>query len=135
MCENRRDAETPCITRETSIDSSAVARRGDATKCTAGRARGRILVASGALEAESGARRLNEIFEPVLLAVAQLVAGSPVAHGAVVTFTRQPPDGGRVIGADRLRAHRRFVDAAADLTLGAGFRGNQIRTERFGPTG
>ena len=54
---------------------------------------------------------------------------------------------GRVIGADRVRAHRRagvhggvvfncgsnlFVDAAADLTLGAGFRGNQSRTDRFG---
>ena len=53
---------------------------------------------------------------------------------------------GRVIEADRLRAHRRagvhggvvfncgsnlFVDAAADLTLGAGFRENEIRTERF----
>jgi ferredoxin-NADP reductase len=28
-----------------------------------------------------------------------------------------------------------FVEAAADLTLGAGFRLEQIRTERFGPTG
>jgi ferredoxin-NADP reductase len=28
-----------------------------------------------------------------------------------------------------------FVEAAADLTLGAGYRPEQIRSERFGPTG
>lgn len=28
-----------------------------------------------------------------------------------------------------------FVEAAADLTLGAGCQPEQIRTERFGPTG
>ena len=74
-----------------------------------------------------------------------------LGDGAVITFTRQPPDGwtghrGRIDSAPIAEAgvhsgivficgSNPFVDAAADLGLGAGLRPEQIRTERFGPTG
>jgi ferredoxin-NADP reductase len=70
---------------------------------------------------------------------------------ALVTFTREPPQGwaghtGRIdqaligeAGIDGgivfICGSNPFVDAAADLALGSGFRPQQIRTERFGPTG
>jgi hypothetical protein len=58
--------------------SSALAGRGDATKCVLGRARGSH---REPFEPEPDARRLNEIRGPELLVVVQAVAGSsPVAH-------------------------------------------------------
>jgi ferredoxin-NADP reductase len=68
-----------------------------------------------------------------------------------LTFTREPPRGwsghvGRIdaemIGAAAVDGglafvcgSNGFVEAAADLLLGAGYDAAQIRTERFGPTG
>jgi ferredoxin-NADP reductase len=70
---------------------------------------------------------------------------------AVVTFTREPPQGwtghtGRIDQALIAEAgidggiafvcgSNSFVETASDLALGAGFRPDRIRTERFGPTG
>ena len=70
---------------------------------------------------------------------------------AVLTFTREPPegwsghtgriDGGLVDHADLdsgtafVCGSNGFVEAATDLLLGAGFSPERIRTERFGPTG
>jgi ferredoxin-NADP reductase len=70
---------------------------------------------------------------------------------AVLTFTREPPEGwtghrGR-LDADLISAaatgsglvfvcgSNGFVEAASQLLLGAGFDPEQVRTERFGPTG
>jgi ferredoxin-NADP reductase len=70
---------------------------------------------------------------------------------AVLTFTRQPPDGwlghtGR-LDADLIAAagidsgtafvcgSNGFVETASQLVLDAGFDPGQVRTERFGPTG
>jgi ferredoxin-NADP reductase len=70
---------------------------------------------------------------------------------AVLTFTGQPPDGwsghtGRIDSGLLAEANpdarlafvcgsNGFVEAAAQLLLGAGFEMQMIRTERFGPTG
>ena len=80
-----------------------------------------------------------------------LIYADELGDDAVVTFTREPPHGwmghtGRIdraliadAGIDSgivfICGSNPFVDAAADLALGAGFRPDQIRTERFGPTG
>ena len=80
-----------------------------------------------------------------------VIYADELGDDAVVTFTRRPPDGwtghtGRIDSALIAEAgvhgglvficgSNAFVDAAADLALGAGFRAEQIRTERFGPTG
>jgi ferredoxin-NADP reductase len=80
-----------------------------------------------------------------------LIYADELGDDAVVTFTREPPHGwmghtGRIdraliadAGIDGgivfICGSNPFVDAAADLALGARFRPNQIRTERFGPTG
>ena len=77
-----------------------------------------------------------------------MVYADELGDGAVITFTHQPPGGwtghrGRLDSAPIAEpgvhggivfncGSNPFVDAAADLTLGAGFRGNQSRTERFG---
>jgi ferredoxin-NADP reductase len=70
---------------------------------------------------------------------------------ALLTFTREPPEGwtghrGR-LDADLISAaatgsglvfvcgSNGFVEAASQLLLGAGFDPEQVRTERFGPTG
>jgi ferredoxin-NADP reductase len=79
-----------------------------------------------------------------------VIYADELGDGAVITSTR-PPDGwtghrGRIDSAPIAEpgAHggivfncgsNPFVDAAADLALGAGFRPEQIRTERCGPTG
>jgi ferredoxin-NADP reductase len=70
---------------------------------------------------------------------------------AVLTFTREPPDGwrghtGRIdrelvaeAGIDSGTAFvcgsNGFVEASAELLLDAGFEPHEVRTERFGPTG
>jgi ferredoxin-NADP reductase len=66
----------------------------------------------------------------------------------VLTFTREPPDGweghtGRIdaslisdtTGTAFVCGSNGFVESASDLALEAGFAPDQIRTERFGPTG
>jgi ferredoxin-NADP reductase len=80
-----------------------------------------------------------------------VIYADELGDDALITFTRRPPDGwtgntGRIDSALIAEAgvhggivficgSNAFVDAAADLALGAGFRAEQIRTERFGPTG
>jgi ferredoxin-NADP reductase len=80
-----------------------------------------------------------------------VIYGDELGNDALVTFTREPPQGwaghtGRIdqaliaeAGIDGgivfICGSNPFVDAAADLALGTGFRPEQIRTERFGPTG
>jgi ferredoxin-NADP reductase len=71
---------------------------------------------------------------------------------AILTFTRDTPDGwtghvghidpsliadassGLLPGTAFVCGGTGFVEAAADLLLGAGFNEEEIRTERFGPT-
>jgi ferredoxin-NADP reductase len=82
-----------------------------------------------------------------------LIYAGELADDAVITYTREPPQGwtghtGRIDasligGADAagpsglafVCGSNGFVGAAADLLLGAGFAPERIRTERFGPTG
>jgi ferredoxin-NADP reductase len=80
-----------------------------------------------------------------------VIYADELGDDALVTFTREPPQGwtghtGRIdpaliaeAGIDNgivfVCGSNPFVDAAADLALGTGFRPEQIRTERFGPTG
>jgi len=70
---------------------------------------------------------------------------------ALLTFTREPPDGwtghtGRIdaelisgaatgSGIAFVCGSNGFVEAAAQLLLAGGFEPEQVRTERFGPTG
>jgi ferredoxin-NADP reductase len=70
---------------------------------------------------------------------------------AVLTFTREPPDGwrghtGRIdrelvaeagidSGTAFICGSNGFVEAGGDLLLDAGFEPHEVRTERFGPTG
>ncbi len=74
-----------------------------------------------------------------------------LGEDAVLTFTREPPDGwsghtGRIdrelmaeVGIDSGTAFvcgsNGFVEAGVELLLKAGFEPHQVRTERFGPTG
>ena len=80
-----------------------------------------------------------------------VIYADELGDDALVTFTRRPPDGwtghtGRIdpdliadAGVDRgtvfICGSNPFVEAASGLALGAGFRPQQVRTERFGPTG
>jgi ferredoxin-NADP reductase len=80
-----------------------------------------------------------------------VIYADELGDDALITFTREPPEGwtghtGRIdpaliaeAGIDAgivfICGSNPFVDAAADLALGAGFQPEQIRTERFGPTG
>jgi ferredoxin-NADP reductase len=80
-----------------------------------------------------------------------VIYADELGDDAVLTFTRRPPEGwtghtGRIdssliadAGIDSGTAFicgtNGFVETAAGLALGAGFRPEQIRTERFGPTG
>jgi ferredoxin-NADP reductase len=80
-----------------------------------------------------------------------VIYADELGDDAVITFTRRPPEGwtghtGRIDapliaeaamdgGIVFICGSNAFVEAAAGLALGAGFRPEQIRTERFGPTG
>ncbi len=81
---------------------------------------------------------------------ADVIFGDELGDDALLTFTREPPDGwsghsGR-IGAALLAepaagvelafvcGSNGFVEAASELLLDAGLEAGQIRTERFGPT-
>jgi ferredoxin-NADP reductase len=80
-----------------------------------------------------------------------VIYADELGEDALLTFTRRPPEGwtghtGR-IDTDLIAAagvnsgivficgSNPFVEAASGLALGAGFRPQQVRTERFGPTG
>jgi ferredoxin-NADP reductase len=80
-----------------------------------------------------------------------VIYGGELGDETALTFTREPPPGwsghvGRIdaemIGAAAadgglafVCGSNGFVEAAADLLLGAGYDAGRIRTERFGPTG
>jgi ferredoxin-NADP reductase len=99
-------------------------------------------------------RRLDDPAEMRLVysakTAADLIYADELGDEAVVTFTRGSPDGWRGhtgrIDSELLAGHAAeaelaficgsngFVEAAADLLLGAGVEAGRIRTERFGPT-
>jgi ferredoxin-NADP reductase len=80
-----------------------------------------------------------------------VIYADELGDDALLTFTREPPSGwdghtgridaGLVSEADLAGGlafacgSNGFVEAAAELLLGAGFEPGSIRTERFGPTG
>jgi ferredoxin-NADP reductase len=79
-----------------------------------------------------------------------LIYADELGDDAVITYTREPPPGwsghtGRIdasliadadaAGTAFVCGSNGFVEAAADLLVGAGFAPERIRTERFGPTG
>jgi ferredoxin-NADP reductase len=80
-----------------------------------------------------------------------VIYADELGDDALITYTRRPPEGwaghtghidagliaeaGIDDGIAFLCGSNPFVDTAAELALGAGFRPEQIRTERFGPTG
>jgi ferredoxin-NADP reductase len=81
-----------------------------------------------------------------------VIYADELGDDAVLTFTRTAPEGwtghvghidpaliadassGLLPGTAFVCGGTGFVEAAADLLLGAGFREEEIRTERFGPT-
>jgi ferredoxin-NADP reductase len=81
----------------------------------------------------------------------EVIYADELGDDALVTFTRQPPDGwaghtGRIdsaliseagvgSGTAFVCGSNGFVEAASGLLLESGFDPQQIRTERFGPTG
>ena len=80
-----------------------------------------------------------------------VIYADELGDDAVVTYTRQPPDGwtghtGRIDlplvteaasipGIVFICGSNPFVETASQLAMQAGYRAGQIRTERFGPTG
>ena len=80
-----------------------------------------------------------------------LIYAEELGHDAVVTYTREAPDGwdghtGRIDAAMVapvvapeatvfVCGSNGFVEAASSLALEAGVDASRIRTERFGPTG
>jgi ferredoxin-NADP reductase len=84
-------------------------------------------------------------------AAEDVIYADELGDEALLTFTRQPPDGwtghtGRIdrgliaeadvdSGTVFICGSNPFVEAAAGLALEVGFRPEQVRTERFGPTG
>jgi ferredoxin-NADP reductase len=80
-----------------------------------------------------------------------VIYADELGDDALITFTRRPPEGwrghtGRIdselvaqAGIDGgiafVCGSNAFVEAAAGLALDAGFRPDEVRTERFGPTG
>ncbi len=81
----------------------------------------------------------------------ELIYADELGDDAVVTYTREAPEGwsgatGRIdseliaaagldSGTAFICGSNGFVEAASQLTLEAGFAPEQVRTERFGPTG
>lgn len=81
---------------------------------------------------------------------ADVIFGDELDDDALLTFTREPPDGwsghsGRIDAALLAEpaagvevafvcGSNGFVEAASELLLDAGLKAGQIRTERFGPT-
>ena len=81
---------------------------------------------------------------------ADVIFGDELGDDALLTFTREPPDGwsghsGRIRAALLAEpaagvevafvcGSNGFVEAASELLLDAGLEAGQIRTERFGPT-
>jgi ferredoxin-NADP reductase len=80
-----------------------------------------------------------------------VIYADELGDDSLLTFTRRPPEGwtghtGRIdpgliaaAGVDGgtvfICGSNPFVEAASGLVLGAGYRPEQVRTERFGPTG
>jgi ferredoxin-NADP reductase len=80
-----------------------------------------------------------------------VIYADELGDDALLTFTRRPPEGwtghtGRIDpdliadasvdgGTVFICGSNPFVETASGLALGAGFRPQQVRTERFGPTG
>ncbi len=80
-----------------------------------------------------------------------VIYADELGDDAVVTYTRQPPDGwtghtGRIdasllagpapgAGTAFVCGSNGFVETAASLLMDAGYESQRIRTERFGPTG
>jgi len=80
-----------------------------------------------------------------------VIYADELGDDAILTFTREPPSGwsghaGRIDAALIAEAgvepgiafvcgSNGFVEAASQLALEAGFDPEQVRTERFGPTG
>jgi len=83
--------------------------------------------------------------------VEDVIYADELGDDAVVTYTRQPPEGwtghtGRIDlplvteaasipGIVFICGSNPFVETASQLAMQAGYRAGQIRTERFGPTG
>ena len=81
----------------------------------------------------------------------ELIYANELGDDAIVTYTREAPEGwsgatGRIdsaliaaagldSGTAFICGSNGFVEAASQLTLEAGFAPEQVRTERFGPTG
>jgi ferredoxin-NADP reductase len=81
----------------------------------------------------------------------ELIYADELGDETLVTFTRSPPEGwtghsGRIdadliaaatqpVGIAFICGSNGFVEAATQLVLEAGFDPQQVRTERFGPTG
>jgi ferredoxin-NADP reductase len=80
-----------------------------------------------------------------------VIYADELGDDALLTFTRRPPEGwtghtGRIDpdliadasvdgGTVFICGSNPFVETASGLALGAGFRPQEVRTERFGPTG
>jgi ferredoxin-NADP reductase len=80
-----------------------------------------------------------------------VIYADELGDDALITYTRRPPEGwtghtghidagliaeaGIDDGIAFLCGSNAFVETASELAIGAGFRPEQIRTERFGPTG
>jgi ferredoxin-NADP reductase len=77
-----------------------------------------------------------------------VIYAGELGEEAVLTFTREPPEGwtghtGRIdaslfeetSGTAFVCGSNGFVEAATQLLLKSGFEPDQVRTERFGPTG
>jgi ferredoxin-NADP reductase len=80
-----------------------------------------------------------------------VIYADELGDDAVVTFTREPPEGwsrhtghvdasliaeaGVEQGIAFICGSNGFVETASELVLEAGFAPEQVRTERFGPTG
>jgi ferredoxin-NADP reductase len=79
-----------------------------------------------------------------------VIYADELGEDALVTFTREPPQGwegrtGRIdsaliaegtadTGTAFICGSNGFVEAASELVLDAGFAPDQVKTERFGPT-